>query len=59
MTTDIRLTVLVPDDLRRRAKAAAALQGVAVGVVRNALEEFLEEARNEAEPGELGPHQAR
>lgn len=54
MTTDIRLIVLVPDDLRRRAKAAAALQGTSLSeIVRHALEQFLEEVEDVTEADEL------
>jgi predicted DNA-binding protein len=54
MTTDIRLTVLVPDDLRKRAKAAAALQGTSLSaIVRQALEDFLEEVEDVAEAEEV------
>ncbi len=54
MATDIRLTILVPDDLRRRAKAAAVLQGTSLSsIVRHALVQFLEEVEDVAEAGEL------
>jgi RHH-type rel operon transcriptional repressor/antitoxin RelB len=44
-----KLTVLVPDDLRRRAKAEAALQGISLSeIVRHALEGFLEDAEDVA-----------
>lgn len=46
---DIKLTVLVPDELRRRAKAAAALHGTSLSeIVRNALEEYIEEMEDGA-----------
>jgi RHH-type rel operon transcriptional repressor/antitoxin RelB len=45
----IRLTVFIPDELHRRAKAEAALQGTSLSaVVRHALEEFLEDAEDVA-----------
>lgn len=38
---DAKLTIKIPEDLRRRAKARAALEGTTVsGVVRERLEEF-------------------
>jgi predicted DNA-binding protein len=43
----VKLTVLVPADLRRRAKAEAAMQGISLSeIVRNGLEEFLEDAED-------------
>ena len=49
MSKSVQLNVLVPDDLRKRAKAAAALQGTSISeIVRNALEEFLEDAEDVA-----------
>lgn len=42
---DVKITVLVSEELRRRAKAAAALQGVTLSeVVRQALEQLVAEA---------------
>lgn len=41
---DVKLTILVTEDLRRRAKAAAALRGVTISeIVREALERLVEE----------------
>jgi hypothetical protein len=46
---DVKLTILVPEELRRKAKAAAALRGVTVAeVVREALERFVREQEEEA-----------
>ena len=46
----VKLTVKVPDTLRRRAKAVAALRGESISqVVRAALEDYIEEALDEAE----------
>ena len=45
-----KLTVSVPEDLRRRAKAVAALRKENVSdVVRRALEEYVAEVMEEAE----------
>ncbi|MFQ5796534.1 MAG: DUF6290 family protein [Candidatus Bipolaricaulia bacterium] len=45
-----KLTIKLPEDLRRRAKAVAALRGETVSdVVRAALEEYVTEALEEAE----------
>jgi predicted DNA-binding protein len=50
LTMDTRLTIKLPDDLRRRAKAIAALRGESISdVVRTALEEYLTESVEEAE----------
>jgi len=52
---DVKLTILVSEDLRRRAKAAAALQGVTISeIVREALERLVEEvelAEKDAQTG--------
>ena len=45
-----KLTVNIPDDLRRRAKSVAALRGEHVtDVIVKALEEYVNEALEEAE----------
>ena len=42
---ETKITVLVSEDLRRQAKAAAALQGRSLSdVIREMLEEWLEES---------------
>jgi hypothetical protein len=42
MATTAKLTILIPEDLRRKAKAAAALRGITVSdIVREALERFV------------------
>jgi predicted DNA-binding protein len=47
---DSKITVKLPDPLRRRAKAVAALRGETVSdVVRDALEAYIVEAMEEAE----------
>lgn len=47
---ETRLTIKLPEDLRRRAKAVAALRGETVSdVVREALEAYIAEALEEAE----------
>lgn len=47
---DTKITVRLPDPLRRRAKAVAALRGETVSeVVRDALEAYIVEAMEEAE----------
>ena len=44
MSELIKLTVTVPADMRRQAKAAAALRGTALSnVIRDALAKFIEE----------------
>jgi hypothetical protein len=44
MMTDTKITVLVSENLRRKAKAAVALRGETLSdVVRAALEEYVEE----------------
>ncbi|MFQ5343232.1 MAG: DUF6290 family protein [Anaerolineae bacterium] len=46
----VKLTIKLPESLRRRAKAVAALRGDTVsGVIRDALEEYISEAMEEAE----------
>jgi predicted DNA-binding protein len=46
---DVRLNVLVPKELHRRAKSVAALQGDSLSaIVRSALEEYIEEAEDSA-----------
>ena len=52
---DVKLTVLVPEELRRQAKAIAAWKGVTVSdIVRQALEEFVDDARQELGLGSIG-----
>ena len=47
---ETRLTIKLPEDLHRRAKAVAALRGETVSnVVRAALEQYIDEAMEEAE----------
>jgi predicted transcriptional regulator len=47
---DTRLTIKLPDDLRKRAKALATLRGESVSdIVRTALEEYLTESSEDAE----------
>jgi len=47
---DSKITVKLPEPLRRRAKAVAALRGETVSdVVRDALEAYIAEAMEEAE----------
>jgi predicted DNA-binding protein len=47
---ETRLTIKLPEDLRRRAKAVAALRGETISdVVREALENFIAEAFEEEE----------
>ena len=47
---EARLTIKLPDALRKRAKAIAALRGESVSdVVRTALSEYVTEAIEEAE----------
>jgi predicted DNA-binding protein len=47
---DTRLTIKLPDDLRRRAKAIATLRGESISdIVRSALEEYLTESIEDAE----------
>jgi predicted DNA-binding protein len=42
---EAKLTILVPEDLRRQAKAAVALRGTTLSeVVRAFLEQYIEEA---------------
>jgi predicted DNA-binding protein len=49
-TMDTRLTIKLPDDLRRRAKAIATLRGESISdIVRTALEEYLTESIEDAE----------
>lgn len=62
MDTTVKLTVKLPERLRRRAKAAAAIRGETVSrVVREALEDYISEVLEEggvaqpAEPGETDP----
>lgn len=48
---DVKITVLVSEELRRKAKAAAALQGVTLSeIVRQALEQFVAEFGADAAP---------
>jgi predicted DNA-binding protein len=52
MSDTVQLNVLVPHDLRRRAKIAAAQQGHTLSdIIRHALEEYLEQL----EDAEIGP----
>lgn len=45
---NVKLTILVPEELRRKAKAAAALRGVTIAdIVRSALEDFVQEFERE------------
>jgi len=45
-----KLTIMIPEDLRRRAKSVAALRGEHVtDIIVKALEEYIEEALEEAE----------
>jgi len=47
---DTKITVKLPDTLRRRAKAVAALRGETISdVVRDALEAYIAEAMEEAQ----------
>lgn len=49
-TVSTKLTVLVPDELHRRARAVAALKGDNISnVVREALAEYVTEALQDAE----------
>ncbi len=48
--TTAKLTINLPEELRRQAKAIAALRGETVSeVIRSALEEYITEAFDEAE----------
>jgi hypothetical protein len=48
---ETKITVLVSEDLRRQAKAAAALQGRSLSdVIREMLEEWLEESLESSGP---------
>ena len=48
--TTAKLTINLPEELRRQAKAIAALRGDTVSeVIRSALEEYIAEAFDEAE----------
>ncbi len=45
-----KLTLTIPDDLKRRAKSVAALRNESISdVVRQALEEYIAEALEEAD----------
>ena len=47
---DTKLTITLPDDLRKRAKAIAALRGASISdIVRSALEEYLTDSIEDAE----------
>jgi predicted DNA-binding protein len=47
---DTKLTIKLPENLRRRAKAIAALRGETISdVVREALENYIDDAMEEAE----------
>ena len=58
MDTTVKLTVKLPEGLRRRAKAAAAIRGETVSaVVREALEDYISEVlegNGVAQPTEPG-----
>jgi antitoxin component of RelBE/YafQ-DinJ toxin-antitoxin module len=42
MAAEVKLTVLVPEDLRRKAKTLASAQGITISdIVRAALEQFI------------------
>jgi hypothetical protein len=44
MNQDVKLTILIPEELRRQAKAAAALRGVTLSeIIREALQQFVAE----------------
>jgi metal-responsive CopG/Arc/MetJ family transcriptional regulator len=44
MSRDVRLSILIPEALRRQAKAAAALRGVTLSdIIREALQQFVAE----------------
>ncbi len=46
----VKLTISLPEDLRRRARAVAALRGEGLSeVVRAALERYIEESLEDAE----------
>jgi predicted DNA-binding protein len=46
----VKLTIKIPEDLRRQAKAVAALRGETVSdVVRTALEKYIAEALEETD----------
>jgi predicted DNA-binding protein len=48
--TTAKLTINLPEELRRQAKAIASLRGETVSeVIRSALEEYIAEAFDEAE----------
>ena len=52
---ETKITVLVSEDLRRQAKAAAALQGRSLSdVIREMLEEWLEESLEARMPERRG-----
>jgi predicted DNA-binding protein len=47
---ETKLTIKLPEELRRRAKAVAALRGETVSdVVREALQDYIADAMEEAE----------
>ena len=49
MSNLIRLTVTIPDEMRRQAKAAAALHGDTLSeIIRAALGEYIEEMEDSA-----------
>ncbi len=55
---DVKLTILVSEELRRKAKAAAALRGVTISeIVREALERLVEgvDVAEKDAQAELGP----
>jgi predicted DNA-binding protein len=50
----VKLTVTVPDELRRRARAAAALRGETLSdVVRTSLEQYIEHVLEDADDARL------
>lgn len=52
MSDTVQLNVLIPEELRKRAKVAAAQQGHTLSeVIREALEEYIERL----EDAEIGP----
>jgi len=53
----VKLTINLPDELRRRARAVAALRGETVSdVVRAALEEYVKESGGSRADDEEGPY---
>lgn len=57
---ETKITVLVSEDLRRQAKAAAALQGRSLSdVIREMLEEWLEESLDTQIPDRMAVRMRR